>query len=415
MKYKNELRCVLGSVGFVGATYLGAGISRAQALEAPSLIPISRSKVAAIARKVVATIGREDVTIAEPRDWQVALMQEPLYFSGTSPIQISVNAFSGDVQFHGRMPKPNVTETALETQRLAGRNDDSLQRAFMPIAKTLFPSINAAKIVPRKHLFGRGNIGEPSTFRKVGVQYSWYFQDVAPLIPQSRVLLGIDKENKTVVDATVSLRSDIVPHSTFASDIEYLAAHKPAQLPPLAQTQSAQIEDEDPWFDRQVASLVRFGEKDYLFYSATKTLTTAEGHSPIKLGQASQRYRTCGVEFNGMGLPSPLHHPPRQKDGSLLIAHTYFKRFLIASTIEGEQITLQGQLPNTGKTANLTLGSPSAILDGNSITLSVAPQMIEGRLYLPYELLKLCNGIPTSWDSKSSILEIDTRSLQRPD
>lgn len=62
----------------------------------------------------------------------------------------------------------------------------------------------------------------------------------------------------------------------------------------------------------------------------------------------------------------------------------------------------------------MTLGSKEATVDGKPFALSGAPQEIDGRLYLPYELLYQCNGVLVRWDAKKNTLWVDTRYLRRP-
>jgi len=122
------------------------------------------------------------------------------------------------------------------------------------------------------------------------------------------------------------------------------------------------------------------------------------------------------VNFNGQQRESfEFFFPPISNRGTATIFADYFPSFLINVTHDGQNITLEGQLPGKGKKARLTLGSTSAIVDGKPVTLSGAPQEIEGRLYLPYELLTLCNGVLTRWEPKKNTLWVDTRYLRRPD
>lgn len=109
-----------------------------------------------------------------------------------------------------------------------------------------------------------------------------------------------------------------------------------------------------------------------------------------------------------------LHFPLVSSGGVCFIDSQYFSSFLISVNRQGEKLTLQGRLPTKGKKAELALGSTSAVVDGQLITLSGAPQEIEGRLYLPYELLTLCNGVLTRWEPKKNTLWVDTRYLRRP-
>ena len=109
-----------------------------------------------------------------------------------------------------------------------------------------------------------------------------------------------------------------------------------------------------------------------------------------------------------------LHFPPLVREENPLIFADYFPKFLIDTKREGSVVTLSGQLPNKGKEAVLTIGSKEAIVDGKPLTLSGAPQEIDGRLYLPYELLHQCNGVLVRWDAKKNTLWVDTRYLRRP-
>ena len=109
-----------------------------------------------------------------------------------------------------------------------------------------------------------------------------------------------------------------------------------------------------------------------------------------------------------------LIFPPRVENLTPLIYQGYFPKFLIATKREGDTITLRGQLPGKGHEAVVKLGSKDATIDGKPFTLSGAPQEIDGRLYLPYELLHQCNGVLVRWDEKKNTLWVDTRYLRRP-
>ena len=122
------------------------------------------------------------------------------------------------------------------------------------------------------------------------------------------------------------------------------------------------------------------------------------------------------VSVNPLGnLINGMIYVLRMKEQSVLLAHDYFPSFLITTKREGETIILEGQLPDKGKKGVLTMGSTAATVDGKPLTLSAAPQEIDGRLYLPYELLTLCNGVLTRYEPHTKTLYVDTRFLRRPD
>ena len=143
-----------------------------------------------------------------------------------------------------------------------------------------------------------------------------------------------------------------------------------------------------------------FGSQEYLDYYSSYKLLSDE----------------CVVISNGANLNSKLslYVRPKVRDANPLIFADYFPKFLIDTKREGDTITLSGQLPDKGKTAVLTLGSKEATVDGQPLALSGAPQEIDGRLYLPYELLHECNGVLVRWDAKKNTLWVDTRYLRRP-
>ena len=133
-------------------------------------------------------------------------------------------------------------------------------------------------------------------------------------------------------------------------------------------------------------------------------------------------HRTAQVWFNGNSFSNvdsnsilaDLFHPPVVEAGSCLIFADYFPKFLIDTQRQGNTLTLRGQLPGKGHEAVIKLGSKEATVDGKPFTLSGAPQEIDGRLYLPYELLRECNGVLVRWDEKKNTLWVDTRYLRRP-
>lgn len=135
---------------------------------------------------------------------------------------------------------------------------------------------------------------------------------------------------------------------------------------------------------------------------------------------AEQSTKNCSVTFDGQELnissrQPDLHYAPLRVGSTSLILSRYFTSFLINIKRNGGEITLNGQLAAKGKKAELTIGSTNATVDGKPVTLSGSPQEIEGKLYLPYELLTLCNGVLTRWEPKKSTLYVDTRFLRRPD
>lgn len=138
------------------------------------------------------------------------------------------------------------------------------------------------------------------------------------------------------------------------------------------------------------------------------TDAASKSHSAMNLRNGPQ------VKFNGDSVDF-LVFPPHLQQNQPLIFADYFPQFLIDLQRDGAKITLKGQLPEKGKEVVLELGKREATVDGKPVTLSVAPQEIEGRLYLPYELLTLCNGVLTRWDAKKNTLWVDTRFLRRPD
>ena len=126
----------------------------------------------------------------------------------------------------------------------------------------------------------------------------------------------------------------------------------------------------------------------------------------------------CKVTFNDEELTlddnnGDLHYPPIIHNDTALIVADYFPNFLIETKRDGDTITLQGQLKEHGKTAIVKLGSREATIDEKPFTLSGAPTEMDGRLYLPYELLQQCNGVLTRWEPKKKMLWVDTRFLRR--
>ena len=63
--------------------------------------------------------------------------------------------------------------------------------------------------------------------------------------------------------------------------------------------------------------------------------------------------------------------------------------------------------------ANLNVGDGRVNIDGKSVRLSAAPTVIDGRLYLPAELLQLVNGIPVRWEPKTKLLWVTTQGMRR--
>ena len=142
------------------------------------------------------------------------------------------------------------------------------------------------------------------------------------------------------------------------------------------------------------------GSNSYFDYYAKDTLALDE----------------CAVMYNEEPLTSKmsLFVRPKVREANPLIYVSYFPNFLIATKREGDTITLRGQLPNKGHQAIVKIGSKDATVDGKPFTLSGAPQEIDGRLYLPYELLHQCNGVLVRWDAGKNTLWVDTRYLRRP-
>lgn len=123
------------------------------------------------------------------------------------------------------------------------------------------------------------------------------------------------------------------------------------------------------------------------------------------------------VVFNGNPLSSederPLHFPPVRQDNAALVNAAYFPNFEVNLHRDGYRVILEGKLKGRGKNATLKIGEKEITVDGKDITLSAPAQEINGQLYLPAELLQLCNGIPIRWEPKKNTLWIDTRYLRR--
>jgi hypothetical protein len=120
-----------------------------------------------------------------------------------------------------------------------------------------------------------------------------------------------------------------------------------------------------------------------------------------------------GFGLNELSGPETLTDPPVIRDNSVFLLAAYFAGFMIEVGDAGETVTLQGRLKNKGRKATLKVGDRRAMIDGRRVELSAAPARIDGRLYLPYELLNKVNGIPVRWEAKKKMLWVDTRFLRR--
>lgn len=141
----------------------------------------------------------------------------------------------------------------------------------------------------------------------------------------------------------------------------------------------------------------------------------AQVPKPDKIPAPQTPVNLATVNFNGYELTgtNQLDYPPIMRDKTALIFADYFPKFLIETTVKGNDVMLKGTLKKTGKTAMLKVGQKSATIGGAKVVLSSAPVLIDKRLYLPAELLQKCNGIPIRWEPKKKLLWVETRYLRR--
>ena len=135
---------------------------------------------------------------------------------------------------------------------------------------------------------------------------------------------------------------------------------------------------------------------------------------PEKIPQDITIVETADVNFNGDEIISSkdLHYPPIVRDNSPLILSEYFLKFLINFKNDGDVINLIGQLKGEHK-ATLKLGERKYTFDEHELELPTPPVKINGRIYLPAELLQQLNGVLIRWEPKKKLLWVDTRYLRR--
>jgi len=135
---------------------------------------------------------------------------------------------------------------------------------------------------------------------------------------------------------------------------------------------------------------------------------------PEKIPQDVTIVETADVNFNGNEIISSkdLHYPPIIRDNSPLIFSDYFPNFLISLETKADEITLEGQLAPKHK-AIVKIGEKKYTLDGKEAEFVTPPTKIDGRIYLPAELLQQLNGVLIRWEPKKKLLWVDTRYLRR--
>lgn len=136
---------------------------------------------------------------------------------------------------------------------------------------------------------------------------------------------------------------------------------------------------------------------------------------PAKLPLKPTNLEFASVNFNGdelMDVDTELHYAPIIRDNSPLIYADYFPKFLIAVQTKDEEVTLEGQLKEKHK-AVIKIGEKKYILDGKEAEFATPPTRIDGRIYLPAELLQKLNGVLIRWEPKKKLLWVDTRYLRR--
>lgn len=157
-------------------------------------------------------------------------------------------------------------------------------------------------------------------------------------------------------------------------------------------------------------SVVRDAQ-DKLFALAKPT----EIPKPKRLLPPTTSIEVASVNFNSISLNGiyNLHYPPIIRDGSPLVFSEYFPKFLIAVAAKDKEVTLEGQLKEKHK-AVIKLGERKYTLDGKEAEFATPPVKIDGRIYLPAELLQQLNGVLIRWEPKKKLLWVDTRYLRRP-
>lgn len=404
---------------FLIITFL-AGAKLSLAAEAPrpvSLIPCTRAialqDITTFANKLKAYgVAPVNATPAQINSWGMP-DAHPWYQFLNGQQEYLYDSCTGHFEFMRHDLARPLTKEEIKAQSVKWVDEAKVKTIANVVKDILLPDAKMEQFVPSDTLGALGSVEngvKVTKFMHANIAVSYY-----TVRQINKGMLGILRVEVDRITGQVSWVSYTNVKCDFdqAAVNHLLAAAKGVIADPVIRPLM------DKWGCCQPVLTVGFGDQIKFL-----DLTDGKMKSFAEFYFASQNQRKpqsgCHIIHNGEMFVGEMFHPgnrlffePVVLNNAPLIAGVYFPRFEISLATKQDALTLTGLLPKTGKKAQLTLGSPQAVIDGKTITLSNAPQLIEGNLYLPYELLNLCNGILTRWEPKKNTLLVETRYLRR--
>jgi hypothetical protein len=109
----------------------------------------------------------------------------------------------------------------------------------------------------------------------------------------------------------------------------------------------------------------------------------------------------ANLEFNGK--PYQPKQAPSIESGVTRVTPDVIMNFLGCDVaVEGDSITIT----ENDKTIQMTVGSTAAVVNGETLTMPLAPDVMEGKTYIPLRFVFEAVGASVSWDGDTSTISV---------
>lgn len=123
---------------------------------------------------------------------------------------------------------------------------------------------------------------------------------------------------------------------------------------------------------------------------------------------------SVNVQLNGQ--PLLFDVPPVNENGRTLVpVRAIFEALGARITWDPASQTISAVHPEREKYVILKLGSTTAWVDGEQVTLDLAPKSIDGRTMVPLRFISTAMGAEVTWDAATETVIIEQEPLARPE
>jgi len=369
-------------------------IVHADVTQANDLIP-ARLKSATDKWKTLSReVGYEWKKVKQEDIYLETKMAHPLYQYSDESIELDYDSCTGESNIFVKSLPRLMSDEEIKVASKAWLDKDSVVSKAKSVMKRLLP-VGKLTQINMMEMYGRANDGPSGPLKRPDANIAKVFfeEEKDRSFGPSILRVSIDKASGKVQAIGLIELPNLAFEAACPSEQAKTVGNQKQKLIDswmLCKEFFYNGSSDDPeYFDEELKKSISMGEFEF-----------------------NRQERRITVIHNDETIDMSLFYPPQAQGGTALVYEKYFTSFNIQVKQQAGIITLAGGLPDKGKKAELSVGQTTATIGGKSVRMSGAPQLMNGRLYLPYDLLSLCNGILTRFESKKNTMWIDTRFLR---